>query len=173
MIQIKRIIAVTVFALCAMLSPLNAMEYGVDRPGGDYKDFNLNANDPNACKQACMSESACKAWTFVRPSHQGPTPRCWLKNTIPSSKNAPCCISGVKQVTSNIEYGTDRPGMDYKKFNIADNPDVCRDHCLAEVNCKAWTYVRPGHQGPSARCWLKSGVPAAKNAPCCVSGVKQ
>ena len=172
MVQIKRVIAVTVFALCAMLSPLNAMEYGVDRPGGDYKDFNLNVNDPNACRQACMNEAGCKAWTFVRPGHQGPIPRCWLKNTVPAPKDASCCISGVKQVTSGIEYGTDRPGMDYKNFDIVDNPKICRDRCLAEVNCKAWTFVRPGHQGPSARCWLKSGVPPSKNAPCCISGVK-
>ncbi|MCI5208382.1 MAG: apple domain-containing protein, partial [Candidatus Electrothrix sp. ATG2] len=117
MVQINRVIAVTVCALCAMLSPLNAMEFGVDRPGGDYKNFNLSVNDPNACRSACMSEPACRAWTFVRPGHQGPTPRCWLKNIVPPPQNAACCVSGVKQTPPpppSIEYGIDRPGMDYK-----------------------------------------------------------
>jgi hypothetical protein len=157
----------------AVMAPLQAMEFGVDRPGGDYKNFNLNSNNPNSCRSACMTDAACKAWTFVRPGHQGPTARCWLKNTVPASKNAPCCVSGIKQATSSLEFGVDRMGMDYKNFNINNNPQICKNHCLAESQCKAWTFVRPGHQGPSARCWLKTGVPAAKNAACCVSGVKQ
>jgi hypothetical protein len=32
--------------------------------------------------------------------------------------------------------------------------------------------VVPGHQGPSARCWLKSVVPAPRQSECCTSGVK-
>ncbi len=167
------IITVTVLAAyCVMLGPSNAMEYGIDRPGGDYKNFNLKTNNPMQCQSACKAEAACKAWTFVRPGHQGPTARCWLKKTVPASKNAPCCVSGVKRVTSSIEYGVDRPGKDYKNFNIANDPLICKKHCLNEANCRAWTFVRPGHQGPSARCWLKTAVPAAKNAPCCVSGEK-
>ncbi len=170
----KSIIVVTVLATyCVMLAPVNAMEYGIDRPGGDYKNFNLETSDPNHCRSACMGEAGCKAWTFVRPGHQGPTARCWLKNTVPVSKNAPCCVSGVKQVTSTIEYGIDRPGMDYNNFNIKNDPLICQNRCIAEANCRAWTFVRPGHQGPKARCWLKTTVPAAKNAPCCVSGVKK
>lgn len=158
---------------CAILSSADAMEYGVDRPGSDYKNFNLQRDDPNQCQSACMGETACRAWTFVRPGHQGPTARCWLKNRVPASTDAPCCVSGVKRITSSIEYGIDRPGMDYTNFTISNDPKICRNRCLSEGRCKAWTFVRPGHQGPSARCWLKATVPAANNAPCCVSGVKQ
>jgi len=173
----KSIIIVMVLATyCVMFAPVNAMEYGVDRPGGDYKDFKIKntpiKNAPNYCRSACMGEPACKAWTFVRPGYQGPTARCWLKNTVPAPKKDPCCVSGVKQVTS-IEYGIDRPGMDYKNFNINNDPLICQNSCITEANCRAWTFVRPGYHGPSARCWLKNAVPTAKKASCCVSGVKK
>lgn len=83
-----------------------------------------------------------------------------------------------------LEYDTDRPGMDYKSFDITD-PDFsqvaletrptlyCEKPCISDPQCKAWTYVKPGIQGPRARCWLKSGVPEAVKNDCCVSGVKQ
>jgi hypothetical protein len=32
--------------------------------------------------------------------------------------------------------------------------------------------VRPGVQGPHARCALKNAVPPARPADCCLSGVK-
>jgi len=73
-----------------------------------------------------------------------------------------------------LELGTDRPGMDYKDFDLSSpDPKLCEDACKADSpKCKAFTYVKPGIQGPSARCWLKSGVPAAVKNDCCVSGIK-
>jgi hypothetical protein len=38
--------------------------------------------------------------------------------------------------------------------------------------CRAWTFVKPGVQGPQARCWLKHQAPEARPHPCCISGVK-
>jgi hypothetical protein len=71
-----------------------------------------------------------------------------------------------------MEVDTDRPGMDYKNFNLPRNlPTLCEQACKEDPNCKAWTYVNPGVQGPNARCWLKSGVPSPVKNPCCVSGV--
>lgn len=43
---------------------------------------------------------------------------------------------------------------------------------MQEGQCVAWTYVNPGVQGPQARCWLKSAVPAPRPSTCCVSGIK-
>ncbi len=72
-----------------------------------------------------------------------------------------------------LEYDTDRPGQDYKNFNLSEaRPELCQAGCSADSNCRAFTYVKPGVQGPSARCWLKSGVPQATGSSCCVSGFK-
>jgi hypothetical protein len=75
--------------------------------------------------------------------------------------------------SQSMEYDTDRPGMDYKNFDLpSPDPNLCINACTGDPQCKAFTYVKPGIQGPEARCWLKSGVPASVNSPCCVSGVK-
>jgi hypothetical protein len=64
------------------------------------------------------------------------------------------------------------PGNDYKNLEIK-NFDACRDICHAEGRCQAWTFVKPGIQGPSAHCWLKDKVPTAVGSPCCDSGTKE
>jgi len=74
---------------------------------------------------------------------------------------------------SSFEAKTNRPGTDYRTFELdAADARICRDTCIAEQGCKAWTYVNPGIQGPKAKCWLKNSVPPAKPANCCISGVK-
>jgi len=72
-------------------------EYNIDRPGYDYKNFNLTENSPALCKDACDKDSRCKAWTFVRPGYQGPSPRCWLKYKVPNPVPNKFTISGVKK----------------------------------------------------------------------------
>ena len=47
----------------------------------------------------------------------------------------------------------------------------CLELCRTTRGCRAWTFVKPGFQGASARCWLKDVVPAAVSNPCCTSGV--
>ena len=72
-----------------------------------------------------------------------------------------------------LETNTDRPGMDYTNFEIASaNPSLCEQACNSDPDCRAFTYVNPGVQGPNARCWLKNGIPAATPNDCCDSGVK-
>lgn len=72
-----------------------------------------------------------------------------------------------------MEYNTDRMGSDYRNFDLTRaNPALCQTRCSREARCKAWTYVKPGIQGPKARCWLKTSVPVAKPNACCVSGLK-
>ena len=66
---------------------------------------------------------------------------------------------------------TDRPGNDYKNFEIGGSND-CRDACLKDGRCEAWAYVKPGIQGRRAHCWLKDRVPAAVANSCCISGTR-
>ncbi len=84
--------------------------------------------------------------------------------------------SVVKHYTvsgQGMEVDTDRPGMDYKSFDLpSSDPRMCESACKEDSkNCKAWTYVKPGVQGPKARCWLKSGVPRPIKNASCVSGI--
>jgi hypothetical protein len=75
------------------------MEYGYDRLGYDYKNFDMSRANPKLCKEACEKESKCRAWTYVKPNtFQGPNPRCWLKYRVPNKTPNPDCISGIKKM---------------------------------------------------------------------------
>jgi hypothetical protein len=76
--------------------PAHAVEVDVDRPGLDYRNFDLNDATYYACQRACQLDARCRAWTYVKPGYQGPKPRCWLKSAEPGLRTAPCCHSGVK-----------------------------------------------------------------------------
>lgn len=73
-----------------------AVEYSIDRNGGDYRNFEL-PSDPtgNACKAACEAESRCRAWTYLRPGYGGAAAHCYLKEQVKPPRRRPCCISGV------------------------------------------------------------------------------
>ena len=76
--------------------------------------------------------------------------------------------------SATLEYGTDRPGLDIRNIALpAGTPEMCRDTCLADPSCRAFTLVQPGIQGPDARCWLKHAVPPPNSCAWCVSGVVQ
>lgn len=149
------------------------LEFGYDRPGQDYQSFDLPSADPQLCSNACANDGLCLAFTYVQPGVQGPNARCWLKSSVPPAVANNCCVSGVRQVAlPGLEYGIDRPGMDYRSFDLATAaPQLCQSACASESQCRAFTYVQPGVQGPSARCWLKSDVPAQVANNCCISGV--
>lgn len=70
------------------------------------------------------------------------------------------------------EYNVDRPGSDYKNYPSSIFSH-CRRDCAGDGACKAWTWVKPGLQGTSARCWLKNAVPPGRPAQGIVSGVKK
>src|SRR5262249_22186707 len=74
------------------------------------------------------------------------------------------------QSSTDMEFFTDRPGMDYKDYAVGD-PELCQAACANESRCAAYTYVKPGVQGAAAHCWLKSGVPNPVQNECCISGV--
>jgi hypothetical protein len=78
----------------------------------------------------------------------------------------------VASAQSTFEINIDRPGLDYRTFEIQGGPRACQNACFNSGRCAAWTYVRAGYQGPAPRCWLKSAVPAGVPSACCVSGVR-
>ncbi|MGK9170498.1 PAN domain-containing protein [Inquilinus limosus] len=68
--------------------------------------------------------------------------------------------------------GFDLPGSDYDSFN-AGSASVCRNSCGGDPRCQAWTWVKPGFQGPTGRCWLKHRVPELVRSNCCRSGPRE
>jgi hypothetical protein len=160
--------------------PQNLM-YGVNMPGLDYKWFNMRADisvPEHRCAQSCREDPNCHTWTLVKPPYQGPLYVCYHKSAIPQAFVNACCISGVP--FKEIEMNTNRPGNDYRRIDfsvIAPPPGVrpsefCKNGCRNDPNCKAWTYVHPGIQGPKGVCYLKGGsVPNAHTSDCCISGV--
>jgi hypothetical protein len=73
-----------------------AVEFGVDRGGGDYRHFELGSDaSGKSCGTACEAEPSCRAWTYVRPGYVGPSAVCYLKNHLTRPLPRPCCISGV------------------------------------------------------------------------------
>jgi hypothetical protein len=62
------------------------------------------------------------------------------------------------------EPNTDRPGSDYKNFDIGLSQD-CREACAHDPQCRAFT-------DRGGRCWLKTAVPKPVADGCCLSGAK-
>jgi len=78
--------------------------------------------------------------------------------------------SKIPQYT--MEYNTNRPGEDYQDLDLSEpEPELCASACLNEAGCRAWTYVKPGVQGETAKCWLKERVPPTVPDENCVSGL--
>lgn len=83
-------------------------------------------------------------------------------------------------LSAPMEQNTDRPGGDFTNFEIqptigglGTQQGVCQNACVSNSSCRAWTLVKAGIQGPKARCWLKSSVPAKRVNGCCTSGVER
>jgi hypothetical protein len=96
--------------------------------------------------------------------------------TILTALAAAFVLSGAAHVgaQTTFEINVDRPGLDYANFDLPQaQARDCQQACLNERQCSAWTYVRPGYQGPAARCWLKYNIPQSVPSDCCVSGVVQ
>ncbi len=83
-------------------------------------------------------------------------------------------------INAPMEQNTDRPGGDFTNFDIQPTigglgtlESICQNACVKAGSCRAWTLVKPGIQGPTARCWLKSSVPGKQANSCCTSGVER
>ena len=68
--------------------------------------------------------------------------------------------------------GMNLPGRDYRSFTtVNDSGTQCSSACASDATCRAWTWVRPGVQGPTSMCWLKASIPQATNDVNTISGV--
>ena len=72
-----------------------SLEHDIDRPGKDIRSFTLSSPDPNMCREECLKDPKCRAFTYVKPGVQSPQAKCWLKNGVPSQVKNTNCISGV------------------------------------------------------------------------------
>lgn len=152
--------------------PVHAVD-GFNMPGSDYDNF--NADSAFVCRNTCGGDSRCQGWTWVKPGIQGPGGHCWLKFRIPTLVRDNCCSSGSHENISardlKAEDHTNRPGLDYSNFQSSSWSE-CETACARDGNCAAWSYVRPGIQGPTGHCWLKRQVPHPVNDVGVISGVK-
>ena len=56
-------------------------------------------------------------------------------------------------------------GGDFDKMTTSDDEGrACAVTCVENSECKAFTWVRPGVQGPAAMCWIKGDGFASPNA---------
>jgi len=54
-----------------------------------------------------------------------------------------------RKEVSTLEYDTDRPGSDYRHFEMTQGtPELRRAVCVGDPPCKAFTYVKPGVPPP-------------------------
>jgi hypothetical protein len=154
---------------------------GYDRRGGDYTSFQIRSGDPAVCASRCERDARCRAWSFSYPRTTFALATCWLKNKVPPRNEDKCCVSGVRGAgvieprRGPIEYSIDRTGGDYRNIEVAPDASgaACKAACDGENRCRAWTYVRPGYIGATARCYLKYKITRPHHKPCCISGVER
>jgi len=176
---LRIIVAAVLAAICVAISAPALAQSGYDRPGGDFLSFPVRSGDPAVCAARCEREGRCRAWSFSYPGTVAPSAMCWLKSQVTPRVANDCCVSGVRgaavldKKSDTVEFSMDRTGGDYKNLDVATDPAgaTCEAACKAEERCRAWTYVRPGYLGPSARCFLKERITRPRHKPCCVSGV--
>ena len=107
----------------ACLMPAWSQTYS-DRPGGDYMSAPIASGDPADCALLCEHDRRCRAWSFNYPTVMEAGAVCWLKNSVPARVPDNCCVSGVRGAgvveTRNdaVETSIDRPGGDYRSFDI-------------------------------------------------------
>jgi hypothetical protein len=165
-------------AAAGLSAPAQAQS-GFDRRGGDYTSFQVKGGDPAVCAARCERDARCRAWSFSYPRTETALAICWLKAQVPPRLEDKCCVSGVRGAGVDephrgaVEFSIDRLGGDYRYFDIPPDPSAaaCRAACEGENKCRAWTYVRPGYIGASARCYLKDRIKPPRRKPCCISGV--
>ncbi|MEH2334481.1 PAN domain-containing protein [Nostoc sp.] len=97
-------------------------------------------------------------------------------NFIPLAQPATAQVAPISttipRYVVTAEFGRNRGGSDYTGFPTSASASDCQQFCINDNRCNAYTYVRPGVQGASANCYLKSVAPASTPNSCCVSGVK-
>lgn len=163
----------------ALAAPAQA-QVGYDRPGDGYLTFSIRSGDPAVCAARCERDLRCRAWSFSFPYTKEVSATCSLKNGVPPQVEDQCCVSSVRgagviepRVGGPLEFSISRRGGNYRHFDLPSDPtgEACQKACQDDKRCRAFTYVRPGYRGASARCYLKSRIPRPKRSYCCISGV--
>jgi len=72
------------------------LEPDTNRPGGDYKDYDVREGGAEVCQADCTKDASCGSFTFVKPGIRGRFGHCFLKRGAPGPVADRCCISGVK-----------------------------------------------------------------------------
>jgi hypothetical protein len=168
-----------VLAVLPALGGRASGQIGYDRWGGDYASIQVRSGDPATCAARCERDPRCRAWAFSYPATESANAVCWLKSRVTPRVRAWCCASGVRGTgvieprQGPIEFSTDRTGGDYRNFALAADPTgkSCQAACQDDPKCRAWTYLRPGYTGTTARCYLKDRITRPRRKPCCISGV--
>jgi hypothetical protein len=175
-----RLIGACWVTLASLAAPLSASaQTSFDRPGGDYLSAPVPSGDPADCALQCEHDKRCRAWSFNYPTDPAVGARCWLKNTVPARVPDNCCVSGVRGAgvveprSAALETSIDRPGGDYKSFevNSGEGEENCQSACAADNKCRAWTYARPGYVGKAAHCFLKKDIKPPRRKAGFTSGV--
>jgi hypothetical protein len=71
------------------------LEYNMNRSGSDYGQ--RTTVSPEACQSLCLADSACQAFTFVKPLAGASAGQCYLKQAVPPQSGNPCCISAKRK----------------------------------------------------------------------------
>lgn len=94
------VIGIVFIAIGLSSAQMGPLEQGFDRPGGDYRDFDLYSVE--TCRSICASEGRCLAFTF---RSSGSPPHCWLKEIVPGKVANASYTSGVKSDSSHNFMG--------------------------------------------------------------------
>ena len=146
---------------------------GVDRPGGDYLNFEVRPADPAICAARCEREARCRAWTFAYPTPENPSGICWLKSGVPPRVQAPCCISGIRGAGvieprgGPLEYSIDRFGGDYRNFDLQPDPtaSACKAACEAELEMPRLDLSPPRLRRPGSPLFSEESGQGAATPP--------
>lgn len=175
------------------------IEYGVNRPGKDFRSFTLNGGAAE-CQQACATDPACRSFTWVKPGATGPAAGCWLKNGIPAGISDTAAISGYAvggtpdatpagdgrqmvlprggTLARRTGAGAERtivvePGYDRPGSDYSQFATQ-GDHAACQAACASDLKCRSFtwvKVGAQGACWLKDSVPLAVQNANAVSGV--
>src|ERR1700750_2380909 len=118
------------------------------RPGAVYLSPVIPSGDPADCALLCERDKRCHAWSFNYPTDPAIGAMCWLKGSVPARIADTCCVSGIRGAgvveprTGALETSIDRPGGDYKSFDVktVEGDEECRAACTADTKRRRGTF---------------------------------
>ena len=156
-------------------------QVGFDRPGGDYANAPVRSGDPARLRHSAATATIAAA-PGASPIRARRRARRCAGSRIRSRRprKTVCCVSGVRGAAvvepktgpTRILDRSRRRRLQVARRRTPTRPATsCAKACQADGKCRAFTYVRPGYGGASARCYLKDRITRPRRKPCCISGV--